>query len=82
MIEFQFLNATNLNAPFRFEAILREWNQFRTRRSLELAQETLRLFYIDVNNLDLRSDVHVKRVIMDVQNWQREVEQMFQGFCT
>ena len=65
-----------------FQAILQVWNQFRTRRSLELAEQSLRMFYIDVDNLHLSSDVHAKRVIMDVQNWQREVEQAFQGFCT
>ena len=65
-----------------FQAILQVWNQFRTRRSLELAQQSLRMFYIDVDNLHLSSDVHAKRVMMDFQSWQREVEQMFQGLAS
>ena len=65
-----------------FQAILQEWNQFRTRRSLELAQQSLRMFYIDVDNLHLSSDVHAKRVMMDFQSWQREVEQMFVGLAS
>ena len=65
-----------------FQAILQVWNQFRTRQSLELAQQSLRMFYLDVDNLHLSSDVHAKRVMMDFQSWQREVEQMFVGLAS
>jgi len=40
------------------------------------------MFYLDVDNLHLSSDVHAKRVMMDFQSWQREVEQMFVGLAS
>jgi hypothetical protein len=76
-----FISAQPSRAARRhaFEAKLREWNEFHTRRSIELARESLRWFYVNVDNIGLKSEVHAKRAMMELESWQREVEQLFQG---